>query len=56
MNGPWVENLISTLFEIPKFRRFIDQKKPDIVHAQSRLPAWVAISHGHKSNLFKLGS
>ena len=31
-----------TLFEIPKFRRFIDQKKPDIVHAQSRLPAWVS--------------
>ena len=33
---------IFTLFEIPKFRRFIDQKKPDIVHAQSRLPAWVS--------------
>ena len=33
---------IFTLFEVPKFRRFIDQKKPNIIHAQSRLPAWVS--------------
>lgn len=31
----------ATLFTVPKLRRLILNEKPDIVHARSRIPAWV---------------
>ena len=48
-----------TLFEIPKFRRFIDQQKPDIVHAQIKTPRLGELNDPNaspKKVSFKLGS
>ena len=44
-----------TLFEIPKFRRFIDQKKPESFTPNQDSPPGSATSHGEKK-VFKLGS
>lgn len=30
-----------TLLQVPKFRRWLADEKPDIVHVRSRMPAWV---------------
>lgn len=30
-----------TLLQVPKFRRWLAEEKPDIVHVRSRMPAWV---------------
>lgn len=30
-----------TFLQVPKFRRWLAQEKPDIVHVRSRMPAWV---------------
>ena len=32
----------SVAFDVRKFRRWLDTERPDVVHARSRLPAWVA--------------
>ena len=29
-------------FDVRRFRRWLDQERPDVVHARSRMPAWVA--------------
>ena len=33
---------LATLCWIPKFRRFLKETRPDILHLRSRLPAWIA--------------
>ena len=33
---------LSIAFDVARFRRWLDQEQPDVVHARSRLPAWVA--------------
>jgi glycosyltransferase involved in cell wall biosynthesis len=30
-----------TLLQVPRFRRWLAEEKPDIVHVRSRMPAWV---------------
>lgn len=32
----------SIVFDVGKFRRWLDRERPDVVHARSRMPAWVA--------------
>ena len=32
----------SIAFDVQRFRRWLDQERPDVVHARSRMPAWVA--------------
>lgn len=32
----------SIAFDVRRFRRWLDQERPDVVHARSRMPAWVA--------------
>ncbi len=32
----------SVAFDVRRFRRWLDSERPDVVHARSRLPAWVA--------------
>lgn len=33
---------LASLFQIGPFRRLLQQLKPDVVHARSRIPAWIA--------------
>ena len=33
---------LASLFQIRPFRRLLEELKPDIVHARSRIPAWIA--------------
>lgn len=33
---------LASLFQIRPFRRLLEELKPDIVHARSRVPAWIA--------------
>lgn len=33
---------LASLFQIRTFRRLLEELKPDIVHARSRIPAWIA--------------
>lgn len=33
---------IASLFQVRPLRRFIEEIKPDIIHARSRVPAWIA--------------
>ena len=32
----------ATWFEVAKFRRWLSDERPDVLHARSRMPAWVA--------------
>jgi len=32
----------SIAFDVLRFRRWLDRERPDVVHARSRIPAWVA--------------
>ena len=32
----------ATWFEVAKFRRWLGDERPDVLHARSRMPAWVA--------------
>ena len=32
----------SVAFDVRRFRRWLDTERPDVVHARSRMPAWVA--------------
>lgn len=32
----------SVVFDVGRFRRWLGQEQPDVVHARSRMPAWVA--------------
>lgn len=41
-NWPIGKKSLSTLLLIPKLRRFLAEQQVDIVHARSRLPAWIA--------------
>ena len=33
---------LSIAFDVRRFRRWLDTERPDVVHARSRMPAWVA--------------
>ena len=40
---PWElgKKSLLTFLQVPKFRRWLAQEQPDIVHVRSRMPAWV---------------